>query len=275
LLFIGTLVFAFRAMIKNKAWGAMGSLTALLIFACFSYPFSVLPFLIVFVLLLAIETNNGIVHCGLTRNFLPIVNSRLTAFWGLRVKPAMTGITCLFLTAFCLYSQYPVYQAYKTWNSTRIYYHAGMYKETADNYEKLYPHLNDQIQFLFEYAQCLSKSNYKGIADQVRNDKLVQSNEVLQRAMQISCDPMLYNIMGKNYQIMKEYEQAENAFIKATQIVPNRLYPWYLLCKLYAEMGLQDKVCETAAILLTKEPKIQSPAINEMREEVRKLRIKN
>jgi hypothetical protein len=32
---------------------------------------------------------------------------------------------------------------------------------------------------------------------------------------------------------------------------------------------------ETAAIVLTKEPKIQSPAVNEMREEVEKLKNKN
>jgi tetratricopeptide (TPR) repeat protein len=145
-----------------------------------------------------------------------------------------------------------------------MYYHAGMYQESVQNYESLYPYLNDRIQFLFEHAQCLSKS-----------EQPARSNEVLQRAMQISCDPMLYNIMGKNHQAMKEYEQAESAFVKSTQLVPSRLYPWYLLCKLYDEMGLQDKVRETAAIVLTKEPKVQSPAVNEMREEANKLKTKN
>jgi tetratricopeptide (TPR) repeat protein len=139
-----------------------------------------------------------------------------------------------------------------------------MFKESAIRYGELYPCLNDQIKFLFEYAQSLSKS-----------EQYAQSNTVLERAMQISCDPMLYNIMGKNYQAMKEYEQAESAFIKSTQLVPSRLYPWYLLTKLYAEIGLQDKVRETAAIVLTKEPKVQSQAVKEMRKEIEKLRTKN
>jgi tetratricopeptide (TPR) repeat protein len=128
----------------------------------------------------------------------------------------------------------------------------------------LYPYLNDQIRFLFEYAQCLSKS-----------EQPEKSNAVLLRAVQISCDPMLYNIMGKNYQAMKQYEQAEMALVKATQLVPSRLYPWYLLTKLYVEMGWDEKAAETAKIVLTKEPKVQSPAVREMREEVGKLGIKN
>jgi tetratricopeptide (TPR) repeat protein len=81
-------------------------------------------------------------------------------------------------------------------------------------------------------------------------------------------------MIGKNYQAMHEYDLAEAAFLKAANLVPNRLYPWYLLTKLYDEMGLKDKVYETATIVQTKEPKIQSPAIDEMREEVGKIRDK-
>jgi tetratricopeptide (TPR) repeat protein len=86
---------------------------------------------------------------------------------------------------------------------------------------------------------------------------------------------MLYNIMGKNYQSLKAYGKAEDCLLKSTRIVPNRLYPWYLLTKLYDEMGLPDKVRETAEIVLTKEPKVQSSAVREMREEVGKLKTKN
>jgi hypothetical protein len=81
--------------------------------------------------------------------------------------------------------------------------------------------------------------------------------------------------MGKNYQSMKQYEDAEIVLIKSTRLVPSRLYPWYLLTKLYAEMGWEEKAAETAEIVLTKEPKVQSPAVLEMKEEVRKLKVKN
>jgi O-antigen ligase len=253
LLFTGIIILAIRDKIKAKDWGILGSLVALLVFAGFSYPFNGLPFLIVFVFLLASSQWNRDDTCRVdNRGCLNNMRSILLA------------VACLLATACCLWKQYPAYQACKQWKTDQISYNAGLFKETTGHYGKLYPYLNDQIHFLFEYAQCLSKSGQPA-----------ESNAVLQRAMQISCDPMLYNVMGKNYQEMKQYEQAEAAFIRATQLVPSRLYPWYLLTKLYDEMGMKNKVYETAAIVLTKEPKVQSPAINEMREEVERLKNGN
>jgi O-antigen ligase len=248
LLFVGIIALAIRNGIRTKNWGTLGSLVALLVFAFFSYPFSVLPFLIIFTFLLASNATQW--NTDKTPPFYP--------------RSIVLALLCLPATAFCLYKQYPVYKAYRLWKANQIYYHAGLFKDTAESYEALYPHLNDQIRFLFEYAQCLSKS-----------EQPEKSNKILQRATQISCDPMLFNVMGKNYQTMKQYEQAETVFIKATQLVPSRLYPWYLLTKLYHETGLQEKVSETAEIVLTKELKVQSPAVREMREEVRKLKVKN
>ena len=82
---------------------------------------------------------------------------------------------------------------------------------------------------------------------------------------------MLYNIIGKNHQSLREYKAAEAAFMKATHIVPNRLYPHYLLAKLYMETGEREKAIRVAEIVLTKEPKVLSQAIEEMREEMREL----
>jgi O-antigen ligase len=276
LLFIVLLIRAFRCLRRKKDGGVMGALTALAVFACFSYPFGVWPFLIVFVFLLASShpdsaLKRSMAGTGSTLHPLPVAKRPLAFFGGWRIKFAMTG---LFLIAFfCLYKQYPVYRANKTWNEKRMYYQSGRYREAIQSYEPLYPYLNDRVQFLFEYAQCLSKTGInggQGMEERVRRDNLIRSNKVLQRAMQISCDPMLYNILGKNYQAMKEYAPAEAAYIRATQLVPSRLYPWYLLTKLYDEMGLTDKACETAKIVLTKEPKVQSPAVREMRSEVKK-----
>jgi tetratricopeptide (TPR) repeat protein len=249
LLFAGIIVLSIRDKIKTKDWGGLGSLVALLVFAGFSYPFSVLPFLIIFVLLLATGQRN-------VDDARPVNTFRLYS----------VALALLFLpvTGFCLWKQYPAYQAYKQWKANQVYYHAGLYRDTSESYEAFYPYLNDQIRFLFEYAQSLSKSGQPE-----------KSNAILQRAMQISCDPMLYNIMGKNYQTMKQYKQAEAVYIKSTQLSPSRLYPWYLLTKLYAEMGWDEKAAETAKIVLTKEPKVQSPAVREMREEIKKLRTEN
>jgi tetratricopeptide (TPR) repeat protein len=139
--------------------------------------------------------------------------------------------------------------------------HDNRHKEVVEKYAKLYPYLQDEIKFLFDYAYSLSKS-----------EQYEKSNEVLRRATQISCDPMLYNVIGKNYQALKEYELAEQSFRKAANLVPNRLYPHYLLAKLYHEMGLTDKAESETNIVLTKPPKVESMAVEEMRRELIKLR---
>ena len=135
-----------------------------------------------------------------------------------------------------------------------------IYKRTIDNYRAMYPILKDHPAFLFEYGQCLS-----------RTDNPDQSNRVLREAAAISSDPMIYNIIGKNYQAMEQYDRAEAAFLKASRMVPNRIYPLYLLAKMYAESGQADKAIATANLVLDKEPKIFSSAVEEMKRDMRLL----
>jgi len=133
-------------------------------------------------------------------------------------------------------------------------------KDVVEEYRNIYPLLSDQIQFLFEYAQCLNKSK-----------QYEESNEVLEKAVKISCDPMLYNVMGKNFHALKQYSEAEKCFVKSSNIVPNRIYPYYLLALMYVDTGEIEKAKEMAQIVLTKEPKVQSTAVKEMRIEMKKL----
>jgi O-antigen ligase len=243
ILFLTIIVRCLYAAYKRKQYGILGSFVSVLVFAFMSYPFSVLPFPIILVFFsAAIVTPNS------------IDNQHFTKF-PLR-DLGFTMLGCL-LTAFCFYNRYPTCEAYKKYNMAQMLYWEKAYGPAKKEYESLYPQLNDHSRFLFEYGHLLSNiGDYK------------KSNEILQQVSRFSSDPMIYNIIGKNYQALKEYEQAETSFIHATQMVPHRLYPWYLLCKLYAEMGLPNKVKEAATIVQTKEPKVQSMAVKEMREEV-------
>jgi len=253
ILFLFVIFPALRSLIRIHT-GAAGSLIAVLVFAGFSYPFSILPFLIILVFLLAFSQS--------------CLNSDSIE----DKKPSRFGFHCVFslfclaFTCFVIYQQYPVYKSYKQWNKIRPYFEAGQYEKCSKDYKPLYSRLSDNVFFLFEYGQSLSRVGLAG-----NKQYLEESNAVLQRATKISCDPMLYNIMAKNHQALKEFGKAENYLIKAANIIPSRLYPWYLRAKLYDEMGLHEKTCETAAIVLTKEPKVDSPAIREMREEMEKL----
>jgi len=241
LLFICIVGYSLYIGIKRKKIAATSSLLALLIVAGASYPFSVLPFLIVLVFLLAL-INNG--EKGIT---IPKPVSVVFAFCG------------LIIVSLCLYNRYPTYDAYKKWNKVKMLYNYGN-KEVVEEYRNIYPLLSDQIQFLFEYAQCLNKS-----------EQYEESNEVLEKAVKISCDPMLYNIMGKNYHALKQYMEAEKCFMKSSNIVPNRIYPYYLMTLMYIDAGEMEKAKDMAQIVLTKEPKVQSTAVKEMRREMKKI----
>jgi tetratricopeptide (TPR) repeat protein len=243
LLFVSIIVLALKSMIKKRDWGIWSAMISILVFAFFSYPFNVLPFLIVFVFLLAASSSEN----NATDKAVHFPTVLLFCF-------------CLFVSCFCLYKQYHVYEAYKKWSQSRNYYNLKQYEKANSNYAGLYSLLNDQPLFLFDYSQVLNKS-----------EEYARNHEVLQRAMQLSCDPIWYDLMGQNYQATKEYAKAEVFFKKAANLLPIRLYPHYLLAKLYHEMGLPEKAKMEANIVLTKKPKVNSQEIVEMREEMKKL----
>ena len=101
------------------------------------------------------------------------------------------------------------------------------------------------------------------------------STDLLKETMKISSDAMILNIIGKNYQGLGAYKEAEDWFIRSTRRLPNRIYPYYLLVKLYAEkpdVFPKEKLEWATRMVLEKEPKVQSTAIREMREEARRIR---
>ena len=54
-------------------------------------------------------------------------------------------------------------------------------------------------------------------------------------------------------------------------MVPNRLYPLYLLAQMYNESGQIDIAITTARLLLEKVPKVPSSATEEMKRDMQKL----
>lgn len=84
---------------------------------------------------------------------------------------------------------------------------------------------------------------------------------------------MVLNIIGKNYVELKQYTEAEEYFIRSSHRLPNRIYPYYLLAKLYAEPQFRqpEKFKKMADKVLHKKPKVYSKAIEEMREEIKNI----
>ena len=116
---------------------------------------------------------------------------------------------------------------------------------------------------MFEQAHALHKAG-----------KWWASTELLKETMKVSSDAMVLNIIGKNFQAMGQPKVAEHWYVRSTHRLPNRIYPYYLLAKLYAEhpdVFPKEKLEWAAKVVLEKEAKVESTAILQMREEVKNL----
>lgn len=228
--------------VRKGRYGICGAILSLMIFSFSSYPLQLPVFIVTFGGLLVVCLS------GADR-------------WQWLGVAVLVGI----IGGFRLKNDLQVERACREWMNARVLYNAGAYQSAEKEYGRLYPLLRDRASFLFEYGHGLHKQQ-----------QFSKSNRILKEALLRSCDPMILNVIGKNYQQMGDCLSAEDWFIRSTHRLPGRIYPYYLLAKLYAEPSFRqpDKFEKMKRMVLTKEPKVQSTAIRQMREEVNKMIVK-
>ena len=242
------LVLSMIAGGRKQLAGIDGCLVSLMVFACFSYPLHIPAIVSVWLLTLMVLCGEGLVMIKRKRNavavLLPVVVAGLTA------SMDMYGI----------YSERT--RAVREWMPVRVLNHSGAFNAAAEEYGKLYDKMSWNKDFCFEYGRALYKARSYGKAE-----------EVLLKAMEVSGDPMILNMLGRNAQESGEYGKAEKYLLRSTRRLPERVYPHYLLVKLYAEPEYFDriKLIREAECVLNAEPKVNSTAIREMRQEVKKI----
>lgn len=237
---------------RKQLAGIDGCLVSLMVFACFSYPLHIPAIVSIWLLTLVVLCGEGLIMIKRKRNavavLLPVVVAGLTA------SMDMYGIYSERTRAVC------------EWMPVRVLYHSGAFNAAAEEYGKLYDKMSWNKDFCFEYGRTLYKAGSYNDAE-----------EVLLKAMAVSGDPMILNMLGRNAQENGEYEKAEMYLLRSTRRLPERVYPHYLLVKLYAEPEYFDRVklIREAECVLNVEPKVNSTAIREMRQEVKKILGKN
>lgn len=222
--------------LKRKYVGLCGAILSLMAFSLFSYPLSY-PSIVVTAIVLLLT-------CVSEKSSIVFI------------------VFCLFIGGIGVcWDNEDTYMSDKKWYRCRKLGKLCGDEFVKAEYDKLYLKLKKSGTFLFEYGKCLSR-----LGDY---DK---SNEILKEAEKYNCDPMILNIIGKNYQKQANYVKAEEYFIRAIYRLPNRIYPYYLLAKLYAEPAFYspEKYANMKKIVLTKRPKVYSIAIQEMRDDLNK-----
>jgi len=248
LLFIAFIIFVIISLMKSRSILLYPFLT-LLLFSLTSYPLNVLPIAIVFVLITATTTD---------RSFI-LINNRKTnmAIFSLLM------VTGIFVSGRQFINNIDKYRAYKDWSEAQILYNMQYFEEASKDYKKAYVHLMDQEKFLFEYGRSLNQIK-----------EFEKSNQILLLGTKISGDPMFYNVMGNNYKSLGLFKEAEASYKRAYYGVPNRLYPLYLLSKLYYDTGQSEEFYIYSDKVLNFDPKVVSPATREMKSEIRELTYK-
>ena len=238
---------------------AKAGIISILVFGLFSYPSQILPIKTNMVLYLA--TVAGLF--SQKKVSLPVTSNgrnRQLFYHSLRI---IFSVALLMMVYAGSKSLYRCSKAYRWWNEAYQVYQMGAYKTCLKDYEKAWPGLKSNGDFLTGYGKALSMAG--------KHDKAV---EVLLQAAEYYSNVVVYTALGDSYKQMRETEHAEQAYLHAWYMNPSRFYPKYLLAKLYDETGQREKAILTANELLRMQIKVPSTAIDEIKEEMQNIILK-
>lgn len=221
LLFIGIIISAIIISFKRGTIWCYG-MTAFAVFALFSYPLHVKQFQIIFPIILAAcvsdrqqnaEDQSGDKEESLFKNKYNLAG-------------IITMVVFLLSLSTFIIVKLPEVRLYKqaetAWKKAERWHNMEYYEYVVEDCDTLFPYMKNDYRFLFAYGQSLNKTgNYE------------KSDSILRMGTEISSDPMFWNVMGNNSLALGKYREAEDRYKHAFYMVPNRLYPLYLLAKLY------------------------------------------
>lgn len=146
------------------------------------------------------------------------------------------------------------------WKKLDNWHKKEYYFYVVENSEELLPYMRYNHHFLFVYGQSLNKIG-----------EFEKSDSILKLGTEISSDPMFWNVMGNNSFALGRYREAEERYKHAFYMVPNRLYPLYLLAKLYYEEGDTSRLLGMAKEINSFRPKVESDITDQLRLEINEL----
>ena len=177
------------------------SAISLALFAFFSYPLSIPSLAYLSAVLLASggrRSRSGIFSWTMVTALIVVASLLIAAPYKSRVK------------------------AGHTYHSMRHLVGMELYDDAVEKLEPLYPELQGDARYLYDYGYSLFRSgNYE------------ESVRVLAKGTEISSDPMFHNIIGRSLEAMGDVAGAEKEYVFSHNMLPCRLYPLVLLMDMY------------------------------------------
>ena len=212
--------------------------------ALFSYPFHLYPFMLLITMFVAIAANSETYE----------TNTRI----GQKVMMSV----CLMITLFLSFlMNFEVDRRVKISNDAKriVYMHDVAF---IDDYYEFLPWMNDNREYLFHFGKILREAG-----------RYNDSNAILRMETELDTDPMAYVLMGRNFEDMHMYNEADSIYRQAFLLQPNRIYPLYRQMKLYERTGDFVRKDRKAREIIAFTPKVMSPAVKEMKDEAKKFII--
>lgn len=249
--FISIIVILYKLYNRNRRLETNIAITCLIsigVYACFSYPLST-PF-VWLVIVFSIYTLFSFANLSLNLN--------------VKVRK-VSQVFMIFFTALLLaFSGKEIIVLYK-WSSIIVYpVESDKFALTVIQYEKLYPILQDDYTFLYNYANIL---NAFGL-----NQK---SLKIALEGRPMCADYDMEIVIGDNYIKTRKYNEAEKHFILASNMCPARFVPLYALFKIYQTVGKADKANMIAHEIADKPIKVYSPRVVMIKDEISKYLFEN
>lgn len=223
------------------------------IFSLFSYPSQILPIKIVMVTAVALLARIT------SKNFVFTLPKTTWKGKNLMFK-VFSVILILIFSGIIFYQISFTKKSYQHWQRALVIYNYGSYDESSAEFKKAMPVLHANGEFLMQYGKSL-----------IMEGKNREGIRILTEAQIHLNNTVIQTSIGNAYKELKEFRKAEQAYIKAAFMAPNRFYPHYLLAKLYQVSNEPEKAKAKAREILNKPVKVPSPAIKEMKEEMKSI----
>lgn len=241
-LFVGIFLI-WKIYRKQKDWISYTGLLVLLsiaFFSFFSYPF-MYPFTWIIVILA--------VSCILRNVSLGRLPEYITrVFWVVMVVVCVRAFVCI---TDCV-------KAELYWYKTAIQSFLGRTNEVLVDYDDLEKAMGNNASFLYNWSAELHEIGY-----------YKKSITVLQRCEKLCNNSDIQLLIADSYCQLKDYKQAERHYILASQMCPKLFLPLYELINLYKVIGNEAKAKKIALQILEKPVKVNSPVVDEIKQEMR------
>ena len=217
---------------------------ALAIFGLFSYPICLWQFQLLQTLFISVS---------ISYSFNVLQCKRVGVHLGVLV---LTAVPVLHKT----HNLIKIMEQYTKWTEERYFYGIEEYELYAD-YCREKNHTLDYVgSYLFEYSYSLS-----------RTGNLDLSDSVLNATLKVNSNPDVLILMGDNSLERNDYIKAEQLYIKAFIMLPDRIKPLCRLAKTYWKSGDMESLKNIKESINNFHPRIESDITESLRQEVRSM----